>query len=98
MPRDERFGIGGKIDLLLLDTLEILRIASYARTEEKQRYLITAIARIDSLRFFVQIAWESKLIPSNQFQTLGLMIEEVGRMVGGWRKGLLAKTPPKADA
>ena len=35
MARDERFGIGARIDGLILDLLEILRTAGYANTTEK---------------------------------------------------------------
>jgi hypothetical protein len=91
MDRTERFGIGEKIDSLLLHALESLRAASYASTE-KELHLRRAIQALDSLRFFLQLAWESKLIPSKHYETLGVMIEEVGRMTGGWIKGLRAKT------
>ena len=94
MAREERFGIGGKIDTLLLDTLDLLRAAMFAQMREKVEFLGMTITKIDSVRFFVQIAWENKLIPSKQFEELGILIEKAGRMVGGWRKGLLSKTPP----
>jgi len=95
MGRDERFGIGSKIDALFLDLLETLRVATYAGGREKLALLTRAIGITDSLRFFVQIAWDAKLIPNKQFEEIGIRIEETGRMIGGWRKGLLAKTPPE---
>ena len=94
MGRDERFGIGSKIDTLLIDLLETLRIATYAGSRDKLPLLIRAIGTTDSLRFFIQIAWEARLIASKHFEELSVLIEEVGRMIGGWRKGILAKTPP----
>ena len=95
MARDERFGIGAKIDVLLLDLLETLRKASFVETAGKPGMLSTALGMADSLRFFLQIAWESKLIPNKQYEELAGGVEEIGRMTGGWRKGLLSKTPPK---
>ena len=94
MARDERFGIGSRIDGLILDILEALRAATYANIAEKPRLLGVAIGKTDALRFFTQIAWEAKLIPQKQFAEIGPRIEEVGRMIGGWRKGIVAKTPP----
>ena len=94
MGRDERFGIGSKIDALLIDLLETLRIATYAGQNDKLHLLVRTIGITDSLRFFLQIAWESKLIAAKQYEELAVHTEEVGRMIGGWRKGLLAKTPP----
>ncbi|MEK7496692.1 MAG: four helix bundle protein, partial [Patescibacteria group bacterium] len=46
-----------------------------------------------SLRFFIQIMWENKLIPNNQFTLFGEEIESVGKNIGGWKKELLRKTP-----
>ena len=94
MARDERFGIGARIDTLLLDLLETLRKASFADATNKPSLLGAAIGTTDSLRFFLQIAWETKLIANKQYEELAGAVEEIGRMTGGWRKGLLAKTPP----
>jgi hypothetical protein len=95
MARTERFGIGSKIDSLCLELLEELRKAVYASAQDKIRLLSEAIAKVDALRFFLQLAWESGLITNKQYIPLGKEIEEVGRMIGGWKKGLLTKTPPR---
>lgn len=98
MSRTERFGIGEKIDTRLLDLMETLRRASYANIRDKIPLLERAIGIVDSARFFLQLAWEMKLISSEQYAAIGNPIEEVGRMVGGWKKGLLAKTSaPRAE-
>lgn len=94
MAREERFSLGTKIDLLFLDLLELLRLATYATQNKKVSLLTEAVIKMDSLRFFLQVAWEAKLIPTKQFEHMATKVEEVGRMIGGWRKGLLAKTSP----
>ena len=93
MPREERFGIGEKIDGLFLETLDGIRIATYARKDTKLAALATTALRIDGLKFFIQLAWEIKLVSHEQYSRLGKLVEEVGRMVGGWRKGLATETP-----
>lgn len=95
MARSERFGIGDRIDSLWLDLLDTLRKAAFATPIEKISSLDEALRRIDSVRFFLQIAWESKLMSQSHFISLAKDIEEIGRMVGGWKKGLLAKNPPR---
>jgi hypothetical protein len=52
MARTERFGIGGKIDLLFLDQLDLLRKATYANGQDKISLLAEAIVKTDALRFF----------------------------------------------
>jgi len=94
MARSERFGIGDRIDTLWLDLLDSLRKAAYASVSQKLLSLEEAIRAVDAVRFFVQIAWESGLIAQSHFTSLGKDIEEIGRMVGGWKRGIVAKNPP----
>lgn len=88
-------GIGNRIDALWLDLLDALRKAAYANGQDKITSLNEAIRCVDAVRFFLQIAWESDLMAQSHFLALGKDIEEIGRMVGGWKKGLLARNPPR---
>ena len=92
LPKCERFGLGQRVDLLFTDLLDILQKASFSPIETKISLLGGSLIKIDSLRFFIQFCWELKLIPSKQFTLIGQEIEEIGRMIGGWRKGLITKT------
>lgn len=51
-----------------------------------------AISKLDVLKFFLQLSWESKLIHTERYANLSGQLEEIGRMLGGWRKGLQKKT------
>ncbi len=97
LPKCERFGLGQRVDLLFTDLLDILQKASFSPVEAKIPLLGDSLVKIDSLRFFIQLCWELKLIPSKQFTTIGEAVENIGKMVGGWRKGLLAKTSGKPE-
>lgn len=61
--------------------------------------LSKTIAKLDNLKFFMQLAWENKLIPTEKYTTISGNLEEIGRQIGAWRKGLqkdlLQKTPAK---
>ena len=94
IPRTERFGIGARIDVALLDLLMIIRRAGFASGERKVGLLEISISKIDDIRFLFHLLWETGLIANEQFARFGERIEEIGRDVGGWRKGMLAKTPP----
>lgn len=69
--------------------------AAYLPPEHKIIFLSKAISRLDVLKFFLQLAWESKLVPDKKYIDLSKRLEEIGRMLGGWRKGLQKKTPAK---
>jgi hypothetical protein len=91
-PRVERLGIGQKIESLFLSVLELTFSSIYLPPETKATMLSRTISRLDALKFFYQIAWESRLVPTDKYTELSEKLEEIGRMLGGWRKGLLSKT------
>ena len=51
-----------------------------------------AITKLDIVKFFAQLAWESKLISTDKYSGLISRLEEIGRQLGGWKKGLQKKT------
>ena len=89
LPRCERFGIGQKIDFLFIGLLDILQKTSFSPINLKIPLLNQAQTKIDSLRFFIQLCWEIKLISSKQFTAIGQQVEQIGKMIGGWRKDLI---------
>ena len=91
-PRVERLGLGHKIESVFLDILELSFSCIYLPPDPKILLLGKTIAKLDTLKFFCQLAWESKLIPTDKYSELSEKLEEVGRMLGGWRKGL--QSPP----
>ncbi len=92
-PKVERLGIGQKIEQSFLAVLEYTFTSAYLPPNQKIVLLGKTISRLDVLKFFLQLAWESKLIPTEKYADLSERLEEIGRMLGGWRKGLLNKTP-----
>ncbi|MGB4834135.1 MAG: four helix bundle protein [Candidatus Moraniibacteriota bacterium] len=95
IPKLHRYTFGGRMDKLFLDTLEILFRAQYAKPEQKLQYLIAGSGKIDLLKFFLQIGWENKLIDTKKYTALSTELEEAGRMLGGWKRGLETKLSPK---
>jgi hypothetical protein len=60
----------------------------YLAPEPKIILLGKVISKMDTLKFFTQLAWEGKLIPQEKYIELSKKLEEIGKMIGGWRKGL----------
>ena len=94
IPRTERFGIGARLDAALLDLLMTIRRAGFASGERKLTLLEFAVGKVDDIRFLFHLLWETGLIGNEQFARFGENIEDMGKDIGGWRKGVLAKTPP----
>ena len=77
----------------MLDLLELLRKTTYTPLNKKIALLESAMDKIDSLRFFVQLLWELQLMSNNQYSNLGSEIENIGKMIGGWKKSIIKKLP-----
>ncbi len=87
--------MGGKIEYYFLELLESIFISLYLPPEQKITKLNIAIAKLDGIKFFLQLAWENKCVSHERYSTLGAQLQEIGRMLGGWKKGLEKKTPAR---
>jgi len=92
-PKIYRYTLGGKIENCFLSLLENIFVSIYLPPETKISRLSIAIAKLDSVKFFLQIAWENKCITTEKYLGLSEQLNEIGRMLGGWKKGLEKKTP-----
>jgi len=91
----DRLTLGQKIDDEFLAILELIFRACFAYDKfEKLSLVSSAIGKNDLLKFFMQIGWEHKLVNQIQYSDFILYLDEIGRMLGGWKKSLVDKTPP----
>lgn len=95
MPKKSRYTLGDKIDSRFIQVLELLYVASYQSPAEKIITLQRALSGVDTLKFLLRIAWELHIFDDKKYTTLSEGLQEVGRQVGGWRKGLQTKTSGK---
>ncbi|MDO8473981.1 MAG: four helix bundle protein [bacterium] len=85
--------MGEKIDSFFVEVLESIVIASYLSKQEKLPHIKRGLLKLDVLKFFLQVAWEIKALDSKKYIALSEHLNEIGRMLGGWRKGFENKTP-----
>ena len=83
-PKSQRFILGQRLANHLMDVLEILVRATYAR--DKRALLIEANQGIEMTRWIVRMVSDRKLLSAKQFQYSAVQLNECGRMVGGWLK------------
>jgi hypothetical protein len=43
---------------------------------------------LDTLKFFLSVAWEGKIISNKHFEEISLKLVEIGKMLGGWQRNL----------
>lgn len=88
IPKGGRYTIGVRIENKFLDLLELSFRAYYTEKDKKEEKILQCILFLDTLKFFVQVTWEGKLISNKQYEEIVLKLEEIGRMLGGWKKSL----------
>ena len=87
-PRLSRYTLGAKIDGLFMDTIELILLAGYSSKPQKLVIVQRASTKLDSLKFFLQIAWQVKALENKKYLRLSEPLAEIGKMLGGWRKQL----------
>jgi len=90
-----RYTLGAKIDSLYCDTLELILLAGYSPRQQKAVIVDRASSKLDSLKFFLQVAWEARALDTRHYSLLAAPLVEVGKMLGGWRKQLRNDNPPQ---
>lgn len=94
--RLDRYTVGARIDDTFLSFLELIFRASFAHDKfEKLSLVSQAAGKGDILKFFLQIGWEQKVISHAHYGSCILSLDEIGRMLGGWKRSLQEKTPAK---
>lgn len=97
-PKQNRYTLGNKIDDMFLVAIEYSFLASYANRDTKIIHLERCISRVDLLKLLLQLAWEIRALDNPKYIALSEHLAEVGRMLGGWRKGLETKNPLQTEA
>ncbi len=93
IPKTHRYTLGGKIDALFVETIEAVASATFLNKTEKQPWVRLAIRKLDTLKILLLVLWETRSLDTKKYAVLSLPLEEIGKMLGGWQKGLETKTP-----
>ncbi len=91
IPKIARYGLGSKIESSFVSLLDISHQAVFTKIGRKGTLIEQAIIRLDTLSFFLHIAYENKLIPQNKYLILAEKLSDVGRNLGGWKKFIESK-------
>jgi hypothetical protein len=94
-PKQSRYSLGSKIDTTILETAELVFLATYVSKEQKIFYLQKAAGKFDLVKFFLQVAWETKALDSKKYSILSEELAQIGKMLGGWIKQTSA--PARAE-
>jgi len=90
IPKTHRYSLGEKIDKFFVDAMEAIITASFLGQTEKLPYVRLAIRKLDTLKVFLMLLWETKSLDNKKYIALSLKLDEVGKNLGGW-SGQLTK-------
>lgn len=93
LPRLSRYTLGVRVDNLFTDILELALTAQYTKREAKRILLETMSRKLDQLKFFITLLWETKGLDASKYSQLSGKLGTAGRMLGKWLQSIKDITP-----
>lgn len=93
IPKSERYGLWLRTENSCLELLELILAAAQETKAAKFLPLKTASVKLNALRIFIRLAKDTKAIDLKKYVALQSLIDEIGRMLGGWLRSVRS-TPP----
>jgi len=88
IPKQDRFTIYERSEHAILSSIELLLEASYGNKDKKMIILEKASVKLNVLRFLVRLMKETKTFDLKKYTAIEKIIDEIGRMLGGWIRSL----------
>lgn len=88
IPKGGRYTLGARIENKFLDLLEQSYLAYFTIRDRRSEKISQCILTLDTLKFLVYVGWEGKLVTHQQYATIAPKLDEIGKMLGGWKNSL----------
>ncbi len=85
-PKSEKYTLGQTVESSTLKMLEEILLAGSSDTNSKKEKLILASNKLDLIKLLVRLAYDIKAIDQKGYIALQEMLQEIGKMLGGWIK------------
>ena len=86
LSKQDRYTLWQRCENLILDILENILWASYLSKSEKLPVLEKTSLKLNLLRVILRLCKEVKAIDSKKYILSQEIVDEIGRMLGGWIK------------
>ena len=84
--------------MLFTDVIELILTAGFAARASKLPIIQKASIKLDTLKYFLQIAWELKILDNKKYIEISTPLVEAGKMLGGWQRQLIKEAPTDVGA
>lgn len=83
-PKKARYTFGQRCEVVLLELMEAIVVASSLPKSEKLPILKKASVRLDLVKVFFRLGKDLRVIENRQYSILDSQTQEIGKMLGGW--------------
>ena len=97
VPKADRHTLWQRCENLLLDVISGLIMAGQLPKNEKLPHLTEGSAKLNLLRMLLRLTQETKVLDLKKSTHLQQMVDEIGRMLGGWIKSVKDNPPPPRE-
>lgn len=84
VPKMDRFTVYERCENIIIDLMEHLFGAGHVRGADKVSLLDKASIKLNLLRLLIRLMKETRVFDMKKYLALQIMIDEIGRMLGGW--------------
>jgi hypothetical protein len=88
IPKSQRYTLWQRSEDTTLSLLEALIEGGYCKTEERIHILYSISSKLDLLKVLIRLAKETRTIDNKQYLAIQEIIQEIGKMLGGWIKSV----------
>lgn len=96
VPKADRYTLWKRTDDTCIELLELVITAGGQPRQQKEAYLVKASTKLNLLRIFVRLSKDTKVIDHKKYLALQTLMDEIGRMLGGWLKSTKL-APPRVN-
>lgn len=93
-PKKDRHSLGERLENITIEVLENFFQASRKKGQNKVLLLQETSAKLDVLKILIRLAKDIQALDNKKYLQLEQLLQEVGRMLGGWLKASQEKEPP----
>ena len=86
--------MGTRIDGVFAEVIELTALAMFSTKEQREVFVTRAIGKNDVLKFMLYALFELDGINEKYFIEISLYLEEVGKMLFGWKNQLVKQNHP----
>lgn len=94
IPKADRYSLWLRAENNCLELLELIMSASALPKQSKRPALDAASIKLNTLRVLIRLAKDTRAIDNKKYLGLQTLVDEIGRMLGGWLRSVKPDPPP----